>query len=157
MGFLDKLKGKATHAVDQHGDKIGDGVEKAVDFVDAKTGGKLGDKGDVVVDKAKDALDGLDGKNDDIRDSEPTGPGGFPEPGTEPGTDPGINPGTEPGTTVPGEPGETIPGEPTTQPGTTDPSVDPGAQPTIEPDTTDPAVDPGAEPTPGTEPGSRPL
>ncbi|QIX27980.1 antitoxin [Nocardioides sp. JQ2195] len=67
MGFLDKLKGKASDAVDQHGDKIADGLDKAKDFVDDKTGGKLGDKGDVVVDKAKDALDGLDGKNDDIK------------------------------------------------------------------------------------------
>jgi len=66
MGFLDKLKGKATRAVDQHGDKVGDALDKAKDVVDDKTGGKLGDKGDVAVDKAKDALDGLDGKNDDI-------------------------------------------------------------------------------------------
>jgi len=36
MGFLDKLKGKAGDAVDKHGDKVGD------------------------------ALDGLDGQDDDI-------------------------------------------------------------------------------------------
>lgn len=66
MGFLDKLKGKASDAVDQHGEKISDGLDKAKTFIDDKTGGKLGDKGDVAVDKAKDALDALDGKNDDI-------------------------------------------------------------------------------------------
>ena len=66
MGFIDKLKAKATDAVNQHGDTIGDGLDKAKDFVDDKTGGKLGDKADGAIDKAKDALDGLDGKNDDI-------------------------------------------------------------------------------------------
>lgn len=67
MGFLDKFKGKASDAVDKHGEKIGDGLDKAKDFVDDKTGGKLGDKGDKAVDKAKEALDKLDGKNDDIK------------------------------------------------------------------------------------------
>lgn len=66
MGFLDKIKGKATEAVDQHGDKVGDALKKAKDFADEKSGGKLGGKGDDAVDKAKDGLDGLDGKNDDI-------------------------------------------------------------------------------------------
>lgn len=66
MGFLDKFKSKAADAVDDHGDKIADGLDKAKDFVDDKTGGKLGDKGDAAVEKAKDALDKLDGKNDDI-------------------------------------------------------------------------------------------
>jgi len=67
MGFLDKVKAKLTGAVDEHGDKIGDSLDKAKDTVDDKTGGKLGDKGDAAVDKAKDTLDGLDGKDDDIR------------------------------------------------------------------------------------------
>jgi hypothetical protein len=74
MGFLDKLKGKgdtlkdkAQGAVDQHGDKISDGIDKAAGFVDNKTGGKFGDKTDTAAAKAKDALDKLDGKDDDIR------------------------------------------------------------------------------------------
>jgi uncharacterized protein YjbJ (UPF0337 family) len=67
MGFLDKLKGKATEVVDQHGDKVSEGLHKAKDFVDDKTGGKLGNKGDTAVDKAEDALDDLDGKDDDIK------------------------------------------------------------------------------------------
>lgn len=67
MGFLDKLRGKATEAVDKGGDKIGDAIDKAKEFVDEKSGGKLGDKGDAAAEKAKDALDGLDGKDDDIK------------------------------------------------------------------------------------------
>ena len=43
------------------------GIDKAADLVDEKTGGKLGDKVDLGADKAKDALDSLDGKNDDTR------------------------------------------------------------------------------------------
>jgi len=67
MGFLDKLKGKATEAVDKHGDKIAGGVDKAADAIDRKTGGRHHDhivKGRT---QAKDALDKLDGKNDDIK------------------------------------------------------------------------------------------
>ena len=44
MGFLDKIKGKATTAVDQHGDKIAGGIDKAADAIDKKTGGKHHDK-----------------------------------------------------------------------------------------------------------------
>ena len=73
MGFLDKLRGKATEAkekvaeaVDQHGPKIGEAVDKAKEFVDEKTGGRFGDKDDAAAEQAKDALDDLDGRNDDI-------------------------------------------------------------------------------------------
>ena len=73
MGFLDKLKGgalkarkTATKAVDDHGDKIASGIDKAADVVDRKTKGKYADKIDSGREKAKDALDKLDGKNDDI-------------------------------------------------------------------------------------------
>ena len=67
MGFLDKLRGRATKAVDQHGDKIADGLDKAADSVDKRTKGKYSDKIQSGREKAKDALDKLDGKNDDIR------------------------------------------------------------------------------------------
>ena len=67
MGFLDKLRGKASDAVDQHGEKIASGIDKAADVADRKTGGKHSDKIDSGVDKAKDALDKLDGKDDDIK------------------------------------------------------------------------------------------
>ena len=67
MGFLDKLKGTVGKAVDDHGDKIAQGIDKAADVVDQKTGGKHHDKIAQGTDKAKDALDKLDGKNDDIK------------------------------------------------------------------------------------------
>ncbi|WP_211357192.1 antitoxin [Nocardioides rubriscoriae] len=64
---MDDIKGKLEDAVDEHGDKIADGIDKAADLADDKTGGKHHDKIAGATDKAKDALDGLDGKNDDIR------------------------------------------------------------------------------------------
>ncbi|MET0525877.1 MAG: antitoxin [Nocardioides sp.] len=67
MGFLDKLRGRASDAVDKHGEKISDGIDKAADVADKKTGGKHTDKIDSGADKAKDALDKLDGKDDDIK------------------------------------------------------------------------------------------
>jgi uncharacterized protein YjbJ (UPF0337 family) len=66
VGFMDNIKGKVEDAVDDHGDKIADGLDKAAGVVESKTGGKFDDKIDKGVDKAKDALDGLDGKDDDI-------------------------------------------------------------------------------------------
>ncbi|MEO6997849.1 MAG: antitoxin [Terracoccus sp.] len=66
MGVFDNMKDKLTELVDQHGDKAGDGVDKAGDLADEKTGGKYADKVDMGQQKAKDALDGLDGKDDDI-------------------------------------------------------------------------------------------
>ncbi|QCW51543.1 antitoxin [Nocardioides dongxiaopingii] len=67
MGFLDDAKNKLTHAVDDHGDKIEAGIDKAADLADSKTGGKFHDKIETGTGKAKDALDKLDGKNDDLR------------------------------------------------------------------------------------------
>ncbi len=69
MGLFDKFKGKATDAVDQHGDTIGDGLGKAGDVVDQKTGGKHTERIDSAVDQTGDRLDALDGKNDDIPDA----------------------------------------------------------------------------------------
>jgi len=64
MSFLDKFKGKAKQAVDQHGDKISDGIDKAARMADEKTKGKYSDKIETGTSKAKEALDKLDGKND---------------------------------------------------------------------------------------------
>ena len=66
MGFLDRFRRKATDVVDDHGQKIGDGVDKAADVADDKTGGKYSQQIDSGAGKAKDTLDSLDGKNDDI-------------------------------------------------------------------------------------------
>ncbi|CCM63882.1 MULTISPECIES: antitoxin [Candidatus Neomicrothrix] len=59
MSFLDDAKKKLDDVVDEHGDKIADGVEKAGDFIDEKTGGKHADKVDMVQEKAGDAIDSL--------------------------------------------------------------------------------------------------
>lgn len=66
MGFLNKAKAKLTDAVDQHGDKIAQGIDKAGDMVNERTGGKHADNIDQATGKARDALDSLDGRNDDI-------------------------------------------------------------------------------------------
>ena len=66
MGFMDKAKAALTDAVDQHGDKIAQGIDKAGSVVNDKTGGKHADKIDQATGKARDALDSLDGRNDDI-------------------------------------------------------------------------------------------
>ena len=67
MGFLDDAKKKLSNAVDEHGDKITKGLDKAAGFVDKKTGGKYADKIDSATAKAKDGLEGLDGTRDDLR------------------------------------------------------------------------------------------
>jgi hypothetical protein len=67
MGFLDKLKSKATDVVDKHGEQISAGLDKAAGAVDKKTKGKYSDKIRTGNQKAKDALDKLDDKNDDIQ------------------------------------------------------------------------------------------
>jgi hypothetical protein len=64
MGFLDDAKKKLSEAVDKHGDKISDGIDKAASAADKKTGGKYSDKIAMGKEKAKGALDGLDTKND---------------------------------------------------------------------------------------------
>jgi hypothetical protein len=66
MSMFDNLKDKASDLVDDHGDKVGEGLDKAGDFADEKTGGKYSDQIDGGVDQAKDRLDGLDGQDDDI-------------------------------------------------------------------------------------------
>jgi len=71
MSFLDKVRSKAKDAVDQHGDKISSGIDKAAKAVDDKTKGKYSDKIGSGTAKAKDALDKLDGRNDDIPDNPP--------------------------------------------------------------------------------------
>ena len=66
MSFLDKAKAKLTQAVDDHGDKIAQGIDKAAAVANDKTGGKHADTIDKATGKARDALDQLDGRNDDI-------------------------------------------------------------------------------------------
>jgi uncharacterized protein YjbJ (UPF0337 family) len=71
VGTFDNLKGKVSDLVDQHSDKIEKGMDKAGDFVDSKTGGKHTEQISTGKDKLRDALDGLDGRNDDFPDNPP--------------------------------------------------------------------------------------
>ena len=52
--------------MDKHGDKIGEGIDKAAKLADQKTQGKYSDKIAKGAGKAKDGLDKLDGKDDDL-------------------------------------------------------------------------------------------
>ena len=94
MSFLDKARAKLTEAVDQHGDKIAEGIDRAGRFANERTGGKHADKIDQATGRARDALDNLDTKKDYLP---PTKTHGDPlRPDTQqPGlpTDPG-NPAT---------------------------------------------------------------
>ena len=64
MGFLDKMKAQAKKTVDQHGDKISQGIDKAATTADQKTKGKYSKHIGTGSTKAKQALDKLDGKRD---------------------------------------------------------------------------------------------
>lgn len=75
MGLLNKVGDRLSigrvreqvgKAVDQHGDKIAAGMDKAGEAIDRRTGGKHKSKIDGGLSKAKSALDKLDGKDDDI-------------------------------------------------------------------------------------------
>jgi hypothetical protein len=66
MGIFDSLKKKATKAVDEHGDQIAKGIDKAADLADTKTHGKHSGHLDKASGAAKDGLDKLDGRDDDI-------------------------------------------------------------------------------------------
>ncbi len=60
MGILDGMKDK----IGEHSDKIEQGIEKAGDFVDSKTGDKYKDKVDQAQQFAKDQVDKLGGKGE---------------------------------------------------------------------------------------------
>jgi hypothetical protein len=59
MGFLDRFKRLSRQAedlVEEHDDKILDGIDKAADFADDKTKGKHSDKIDKGAAKAKEQV-----------------------------------------------------------------------------------------------------
>lgn len=105
MGFLDDAKKKLGDAVDKHGDKISEGLDKAGREIDERTGGKHRANIDAGVGRAKKALDDLDGQRDDLPPSTSTPTAGPhqpdddpspvpPEPGSDPNED--IASGTRP-------------------------------------------------------------
>lgn len=55
MGLLDNIK----NALKGNADKVKDGIDKAGDVIDDKTGGKYSDKIDMAEEKAADAIDDL--------------------------------------------------------------------------------------------------
>ncbi|MGW3100847.1 antitoxin [Streptomyces sp. NPDC001100] len=59
LGDLGKLKDKAEEIAGEHGDTISDGLEKAGELVDEKTGGRHSEQIDGAVDKAQALLDRL--------------------------------------------------------------------------------------------------
>ncbi|MEU6136042.1 antitoxin [Nocardioides sp. NPDC047086] len=64
MSFLDKAKDLIGQGVDKVGaDKVGDGLDKAGEFADEKTGGKFSDQIDQGVETAKNEAEKLDGGN----------------------------------------------------------------------------------------------
>ena len=90
MGFLDKLRKSATKAVDEHGDKISRGLDKAADAVDKKTKGKYSGQIETGLGKTKEGLDRLDDKRDhdlggpaspDTQHPGSNPPGARPQPG----------------------------------------------------------------------------
>lgn len=66
MGGFDSFKDKAADAVDEHGDKISEGLDKGGEMLDEKTGGEHSEKIDQGMDMSKDRLDSLDNQDDDI-------------------------------------------------------------------------------------------
>lgn len=81
MSFLDSLKARLSPAKDkvsdlaqQHGGKIGDGLDKAAKTVDQKTKGKYSDKIESGTGKAKDALERMSHKGDDTGGTPPSSP-----------------------------------------------------------------------------------
>lgn len=64
MGF-DEIKDKITDAVSDNSEKIQDGLDKAADFIDDKTGGRFSDQIDTGQEKASEFLDKIDGDDED--------------------------------------------------------------------------------------------
>lgn len=67
MGFMDSLKGmmgKGKEVAADHEDAVQDGIDKAADMADDKTGGKYSDQIDTGAEKAKEVVEGLDGDDD---------------------------------------------------------------------------------------------
>lgn len=73
MSIFDDIKGKAGELINGHEDQVKDGIEKAGDFVDSKTGDKFKDQVDGVQNAASDFVDGLNqnGANQDGANQNP--------------------------------------------------------------------------------------
>ena len=67
MSFFDKAKDALEGAVDKHGDKIADGIDKAAEVADDKTGGKHADKIATGAEKAQRRPGQARRQDDDMR------------------------------------------------------------------------------------------
>ncbi|GGJ21213.1 UNVERIFIED_ORG: hypothetical protein J3D58_000525 [Paenarthrobacter nicotinovorans] len=75
MGLIDDLKGKAQGLIQGNEEAIQNGIEKAGDFVDQKTGGKFAGQVDAVQNAASDFVAKNDGEPDQAPvTGEPTQP-----------------------------------------------------------------------------------
>ena len=68
MGLLDNLKG----ALKGNADKVKDGLDKAGDMIDDKTGGQYTDKIEMAEEKISDVIDDLAEEGEDAAESEDT-------------------------------------------------------------------------------------
>lgn len=59
MSTFDNMRDKAEDAAAEHPDQVDEGIEKAGDFADDKTGGKYSDQVDRGQEKAGDYVEGL--------------------------------------------------------------------------------------------------
>ncbi|MHA7221171.1 antitoxin [Arthrobacter sp. RHLT1-20] len=84
MGLLDDLKGKAQQLIGGNEQAIKDGIEKAGDFVDSKTGGKHADKIDSVQRGASDFVAKANGQPKEAPVAEETPVAGEPPAAGEP-------------------------------------------------------------------------
>ncbi|WP_211878625.1 antitoxin [Pseudarthrobacter albicanus] len=84
MGLLDDLKGKAQQVIGGNEQAIKDGIGKAGDFIDSKTGGKYADRIDSVQQGASDFVDKANGGPDTAPVAEETPVDGEPPVAGEP-------------------------------------------------------------------------
>lgn len=63
MSILDSIKDKVGGLLEGHSDKVTEGLDKMQALAEEKTGGNFGEQIDGGVQKAKDALGGLGGKD----------------------------------------------------------------------------------------------
>ena len=84
MGLLDDLKGKAQQVIGGNEEAIKDGIEKAGDFVDSKTGGKHAGTIDAVQRGASDFVDKANDRPNSAPVSDQTPAAGEPPVAGEP-------------------------------------------------------------------------
>lgn len=65
MGAFDEMRDKAEEFAGEHSDQVNEGVEKAGEFADEKTGGRFSDQIDQGTEKAGDFAEGLGGGGDE--------------------------------------------------------------------------------------------